>query len=97
MSKNQQQDSEQKLTSEQIAQIRKNAITHYTEEIKFLEVQNQYEQLQADIEEHRLRKIIAIAQQSQFFSQDEETEERLQEEAPAPPAKSVSRKLKKTE
>lgn len=98
MTENQQTPGENKYTPEQIAEMRANMIKHYQQEIKFLKVQAQFEQLQADVEEHRARRYSAMAHQAQLFAEpegEEKGEEILErQEAPTPKAAKKQRKLK---
>jgi len=94
MSKNQQEVSEAPaMTPEQMAEFREKAIKHYNKEIKFLQAQCDYEKLQADIEEHRARKLSALAHQMQFYPSDREEGEK--EAAPAAPKAGVKKQLQK--
>ena len=73
MSKNQQENSEAAtMTPEQMAEFREKAIKHYKKEIDFLQAQCDYEKLLADIEEHRARKLSALAHQMQFYPSEKE-------------------------
>ena len=58
---------ESKLSPEELGELRKSTIKHYTEQIKVAESQLAYEQVIADLEEARLRKMTAIARQAQMF------------------------------
>jgi hypothetical protein len=100
MSKNQQESSEAAtMTPEQMAEFREKAIKHYKKEIDFLQAQCDYEKLLADIEEHRARKLSALAHQMQFYpSEREEADQETAPpapEAPAPKKRVQKRKLKK--
>jgi hypothetical protein len=52
-------ENQQELTAEQIAEYRKASDAFYKERISFMKVQMQYEQLSADIEEAKLRGLMA--------------------------------------
>lgn len=81
-------DTEDKqYTPEEMAQMRNTMIAQYKSEITFLKVQAEYEKLSADIEEHKTRRYIALAQAGQIFAKMEQPEE---EQQPKP----AKRKLK---
>lgn len=82
---------EKQYTPEEMAQMRKSMIANYKSEITFLKVQAEYEKLTADIEEHKTRRYIALAQAGQIFAKMEEQE--VQQE-PAKPKVKKERKLK---
>ena len=100
MSKNQQENSEAAtMTPEQMAEFREKAIKHYKKEIDFLQAQCDYEKLLADIEEHRARKLSALAHQMQFYPSEKEDANQEKDppapEAPAPKKRVQKHKLKK--
>lgn len=84
---------EKQYTPEEMAQMRKSMIANYKAEITFLKVQAEYEKLTADIEEHKTRRYIALAQASQIFAKMEDNPEE-QEEQEQPRAPKKERKLK---
>ena len=71
---------EKQYTPEEMAQMRKSMIANYKSEITFLKVQAEYEKLTADIEEHKTRRYIALAQSAQIFSRTEDEEDETQNE-----------------
>lgn len=85
------QESEKTYTLEEIAQKRADAISFYTNQIAVLNVQAEFEKLQADIEESRTRRLGNIIKQAQMTELPEPEE--VQEEAPQPVKK--PRDLKK--
>ncbi len=86
---------EKQYTPEQMAQMRKSMIANYKSEITFLKAQAEYEKLTADIEEHKTRRYIALAQASQLFAKMEESQEEPKEEPKQHKAKvKKERKLK---
>lgn len=70
------QDSGQEVhyTPEELGAMRKMMISNYKAEISFLKVQEQYEKLSADIEEHKTRKYKAMAVSAQIFAAQEAAE-----------------------
>jgi hypothetical protein len=86
------QDSEKTYTLEEIAQKRADAISFYTNQVAVLNVQAEFEKLQADIEESRTRRLGNIIKQAQMTELPEPEE--VQEEAPQPAKK--PRDLKKS-
>lgn len=67
------------MTPQEIQEMRKKIVTDYREEIKFLKVQSEYEELLAKIEESKLRKYSAIAKLAQLFDHMESQEEAMKE------------------
>ena len=63
------------LTPELIAARKQEMLDFYKEQIEFMEVQLQFEKLGADIEEHRLRRLVAMVRQAQIQSPQEPGEE----------------------
>tara|TARA_R110002153_G_scaffold116125_1_gene259728 strand:+ start:877 stop:1173 length:297 start_codon:yes stop_codon:yes gene_type:complete len=82
---------EKQYTPEEMAQMRKSMIANYKSEITFLKVQAEYEKLTADIEEHKTRRYIALAQAGQIFAKMEQQEE---QQEPGRPIEKKERKLK---
>jgi|APFre7841882793_1041355.scaffolds.fasta_scaffold00161_19 hypothetical protein len=52
-------ENQQELTAEQIAEYRKTSLSFYKDRISFMKVQLEYEQLSADIEEAKLKALMA--------------------------------------
>ena len=66
------QDAE--LTPEMIAARKAEMLQFYKEQIDFMDVQLQFEKLGADIEEQRLRRLVAMVRQAQIQSPQEPQE-----------------------
>lgn len=80
MEENQQEGAEQqKLSPEEIKARRTELVKDYREEIKFLKVQSEYEDLLATIEESKYRRYAAIAQTAQLFDHMEREEKAAKE------------------
>lgn len=62
------------LTPEILAARKEEMLNFYKEQIEFMEVQLQFEKLGADIEEHRLRRLVAMVRQAQIQSPQEPQE-----------------------
>ena len=67
------------MTPQEIQEMRKKIVADYREEIKFLKVQAEYEELLAKIEESKLRKYSSIAKLAQLFDHMESQEEAMKE------------------
>lgn len=80
------------LTPELIAARKEEMLNFYKEQTEFMEVQLQFEKLGADIEEHRLRRLVAMVRQAQIQSPQEPGEE---QETPEPSGER-KRSLKKS-
>lgn len=61
-----------KLTPEELAERRKNLIAFYKNQVELLKHQETYEKLVADIEEHKLRGLVAMVRQGQIMSPPEQ-------------------------
>ena len=59
------------MTEKEMAEMRKKITAQYTEEIVFLKVQSEYEELMATIEEAKLKRYSAMARTSNLFAQME--------------------------
>lgn len=93
---NQEEKQESKpMTQEELAAQRKNVIKHYNNQIEVLKIQSQYEQLLAEIEMHRAKRMEMIIRQAQMAAgpQEEEPETEPQQEPEEAPKE---RKLKKS-
>ena len=69
---------QKQYTPEEIAEMRKNMMNFYKEEIPYLELQARYETLQADIETAKFRKMEAVLKTAYLYSNmqgDQETTE----------------------
>ena len=74
---NQEEKQESKsMTQEELTAQRKNVIKHYNNQIEVLKIQSQYEQLLAEIEMHRAKRMEMIIRQAQMAAgpQQEEPE-----------------------
>jgi hypothetical protein len=94
---NQEEKQESKpMTQEELTAQRKNVIKHYTNQIEVLKIQSQYEQLLAEIEMHRAKRMEMIIRQAQMAAgPQEEPEPELEQEEPVQ-AEPKERKLKKS-
>lgn len=70
------------LTPEQIAVRKQEMLDFYNEQIDFMQVQLEFEKLSADIEEHRLRRLLSIVRQAQIQSPSEPDEEVSEQKQP---------------
>jgi hypothetical protein len=70
-------NQQQELTQEQIAELKAKTLAFYRDRIPFMEVQLQFETLDADIEEAKLRAFIARLKMAQITNppSEEDTEE----------------------
>lgn len=73
-------DQETQLTPEEITARKQEMLDFYKEQIEFMKVQHEFEKLSADIEDERLRRMVAMIRQAQLQSPPTEEEQ----EAPAP-------------
>ena len=73
------------LTPEEIAARKQEMLDFYKEQIEFMKVQHEFEKLSADIEDERLRRMVAMIRQAQLQSPPSEEEEGTDQ--PAPPKK----------
>lgn len=74
INKNPEEEAAQ-MTDKEMAEMRKNITAQYKEEIGFLKIQSQYEDLMATIEESKFRRYSAMARSSQLFAQMEQAAE----------------------
>lgn len=63
----------QQVSEEEMAERKEEMLAFYKEQIDFLHVQMEFEKLTADIEETRLRRLLAIVRQAQIQSPPEES------------------------
>jgi len=95
MEENQTIEQEEKMTPEEYAKARLQAIAHLKEEIKYLKVEKEYETLLADIEEAKTRRITMVAQQARFFTpQNKEVKDEGKPDIPPTPKEPKKRTLK---
>ena len=68
---------EYELTPQEIAAKTEEMLNFYREQISFMKVQHEFESLSADIEESRLRRMVAMIRQAQLNSppSDEESDD----------------------
>ncbi len=83
------------LTPEIIAARKEEMLSFYKEQIEFMDVQLQFEKLGADIEEHRLRRLVAMVRQAQIQS-PQEPQEPGEEPETSGPSGEKKRSLKKS-
>ncbi len=74
-------NQQQELTQEQIVELKRNTLAFYKDRIAFMKVQLEFEKLDADIEEAKLRGLIARLKMAQITSppSEEETDEETPE------------------
>ena len=82
--------SENSISPEEIAARKEQMLAFYKEQIEFMTTQVEFEKLTAEIEEQRLRRLVAMVRQAQIQSPPEEQED---SEQPSPEKK---RSLKKS-
>jgi len=63
-------DEQPQMTPEEYVQAREKAMQHLKKEIVLLKVEKEYENLVADVEEAKTRRITMIAQRARFYAQD---------------------------
>jgi len=71
------------FTPEEIATRKQEMLDFYKEQIDFMAVQHEFEKLTADIEEQRLRRMVAMVRQAQLQTPPSEEEEQDESENPA--------------
>ena len=91
---NQNQQQTENLTPEQIAELRANMKEYYEDQIPMLELQLKAESLAADLEEARLRRIVASMRIAQVMAGPKEDPEAKQSQEELAEFKK-ERKLKK--
>jgi phage-related minor tail protein len=67
-------ENEKELSAEEIAERKEKLMSYYTDQIKFLTSQLEYETLLTDIEEQRAKRIQMQAAIASFLSPQEEEE-----------------------
>lgn len=72
-------ENQQELTQEQIAEYRKTSLAFYKDRIAFMKVQFEYERITADIEEAKLRGLMARLKMAHITAPP--TEEESEEES----------------
>lgn len=71
------------LTAEEIAARKQEMLEFYKEQIEFMAVQHEFEKLSADIEDQRLRRMVAMVRQAQLQTPpQEEDDDQPESEAP---------------
>jgi hypothetical protein len=68
-------ENQQELTAEQIAELRKNTLHFYKDRIQFLIVQLEFEKVSADIEEEKLRGLMAQLKMAHITAPPQEEQE----------------------
>lgn len=63
------------FSAEEIAARKQEMLDFYKEQIEFMKVQHEFEKLSADIEDERLRRMVALIRQAQLQSPPSEEEE----------------------
>lgn len=63
------------LTPEELEARKAEMLDFYKEQTEFMSVQMEFEKLSADIEEHRLRRLVALVRQAQLSNPAPEEEE----------------------
>jgi hypothetical protein len=71
--------NQQEFTAEEIAEMRKKSLEFYKSRISFLKIQAEYEKLTADIEEHKLRALMAQLKWAHITAPPQEEEEENEE------------------
>ena len=88
---NQQKDApEKELSPKEMEALKEKMTDYYTSQIPLLEIQKTVENLSADIEEARLRRMVAAVRQAQIMAGPKEESEN-------PDAGKPTRTLRKTE
>ena len=72
-------ENQQELTQEQIAEYRRTSLAFYKDRIAFMKVQFEYERIAADIEEAKLRGLMARLKMAHITAPP--TEEESEEES----------------
>ena len=71
------------FTAEEIAARKQEMLEFYKEQIDFMSVQHEFEKLSADIEDQRLRRMVAMVRQAQLQTPpEEEDDDQPESEAP---------------
>jgi predicted RNA-binding protein len=72
------------FTPEEVAARKQEMLDFYKEQIEFMKVQHEFEKLSADIEDERLRRMVAMIRQAQLQSPPSEEGD---SDEPMPPKK----------
>ena len=75
-------NQEVQFTPEEVAARKQEMLDFYKEQIEFMKVQHEFEKLSADIEDERLRRMVAMIRQAQLQTPPESPEGE-EEERPA--------------
>ncbi len=67
--------SDKVYTEEDMKIMRDKMIAFYEAELPFLKLQEEYERLQADVEDHKLRRLVCIQKQAYIYAQSDLAEE----------------------
>jgi hypothetical protein len=94
-------NEEPQYTEEEMKIMRSNMVKFYTEELKFIKKQEEYERLLADIEEHKVRKYTMMARAAQIFASAEKANDPGSDQdvdkIPKMPAEEKAKRKLKTE
>jgi len=74
-------ENQQELTAEQIAEYKKTTMTFYKDRIAFMKVQLEYERLSADIDEAKLRGLMARLKMAHITAPPQEESEEESEKS----------------
>lgn len=83
-------NEETQLTPEEISARKNEMLDFYREQVEFMKAQEEFEKLSADIEDHRLRRMVAIIRQAQLQTPPE-TEEPIDSESEKPKKRSLKK------
>ncbi|NBP02557.1 MAG: hypothetical protein EBU90_21040 [Proteobacteria bacterium] len=76
------QDGQEFLSQEEISARKEEMLAFYKEQIEFMTTQLEFEKLTADIEEQRLRRLVAMVRQAQIQNPPEQSEDAEQTSSP---------------
>ena len=68
-------ENPQVMSPEQMVEMREKMNAYYDEELPMLEKQEKFERLQADIEEHKVRRMTMMIRSAQMYAQAEMAEQ----------------------
>ncbi len=88
-----QKEKEVVMTPEELAAQRKNVIQYYKNQVEILKHQFEYEELLANIEEARTKRMAFIVRQAQMTA-GPESEDSVEQEIPVQQEEKKERKLK---
>lgn len=76
-------ENPQPMSPEEISQMRERMNQYYDEELPMLRKQEEFERLQADIEEHKVRRMTMMIRSAQLYAQAEMAEQEAQNPDPS--------------